>query len=451
MKIVRILALALLLLARTGLAASPPPPQPDHLLLVSIDGLSWQELTSRISQLPTLQRLQAQGVSGPLESVFPSMTWAAHASLLTGQSPEHHGVPGNRFYDRAARHWVECAEGSSSLIRTPTLADAAAKRGWDVAALFWPNTGGSPAIRWNLPEVYGRRDFQQQSSPAALTALKDIGIQPLHLARIGSEESFVMDSTTRDLAVHLVGRYKPRVVLMHLLSVDSASHSYGPGSPPARWALDLVDRLLADVLKAYDQAGLTQRLAIVVVSDHGFLPVSRVVAVPKLAASLPVPGAAKNGLRIMANGHALFVYATDPASQAALPALAKALAKHADFERVIRPPDYAEVGMADPKDDPNFPDLVALARPEVLLWNGKEPARDAPLPMYGMHGHLPSDKNLLGVFLATGPGAAVRKSVNGLRAIDVTPTLMRWLGLALPGMMDGRSREDVLLATPKTR
>ena len=33
-------------------------------------------------------------------TVFPSMTWPSHASLVTGSYPARHGVLGNRVYDR---------------------------------------------------------------------------------------------------------------------------------------------------------------------------------------------------------------------------------------------------------------------------------------------------------------------------------------------------------------
>lgn len=447
----RFFVMAGLLLARPVLGAPVAAVAPDYLLLVSIDGLAWDQLTAQGAHLPTLQRLRGQGASGPLESVFPSMTWAAHASLLTGQLPMHHGVAGNRYFDRAAGKWVECAEKRHSLLHTPTLADAAASKGWQVAALFWPNTGGAPAIHWNLPEVYGRRDFEQHTNPSAQALLREVGVPPLHLPRIGGEESFFMDSLTRDLTVRLVTQHKPRVVLAHLLSVDTAAHGYGPGTPPQKWALELVDRLIADMLAAYEKAGLGQRVAVVLVSDHGFLPVTRGVSVPRLAAGLKVPGPVRNGLRIMANGHALFVYATTAASTAGLPAVAEALRKHADFERIVTEDGFAALGLARPKDDPNFPDLIALARPEVLLWNGREASRAGVLPMYGMHGYLPNHPALQGIFIAAGPGAARGKALLGLRAIDVAPTLARWLGLAMPAAADGQARTDVLEAAKTGR
>lgn len=426
-------------------ARSPAPVTsqgPDHLLLISIDGLSWPTLMAHAGKTPNLQRLLNAGSAGPLESVFPSMTWAAHASILTGCTPRRHGVPGNRYYDRAAQAWVEVAERQQAqIVRTPSLLEAATQRGWSAAALFWPNTGGAKGVEWNVPELYEARHFERQTSPALRQALREIGLRPELLPRLGHDESLFQDSLTRDLVAHLVSKHRPRVVLAHLLAVDTAGHRYGPTSAAMGWALEHVDRMVGDMVAAYAGAGLGGRLLAVVVSDHGFFPVDRAVYVPKLLPTLRLPTRVTRGLRLAANGHALFVYATTPAAREGLVAVAAALRALPDFEQVIGSDRLPELGLGDGAVDPIFPDLVALARPEVLLWNGSHPPRDAPLPMYGMHGHLPAHVDLQGVFIAHGQGVAAGRRLQRMRAIDVAPTLSARLGLELPGC-DGRVRAD---------
>lgn len=463
---------ALFLLAGTALAATPAPAPapphtasvasrapapaklasaagtqgPDHLLLISIDGLSWPTLLAHAAKTPNLQRLLNAGSAGPLESVFPSMTWAAHASILTGCTPRRHGVPGNRYYDRTTQEWVEVAERQQAqIVRTPTLLDAATQRGWSAAALFWPNTGGAKGVEWNVPELYEARHFERQTSPALRQAMREIGIRPELLPRLGHDEALFQDSLSRDLVVHLVGKHRPRAMLAHLLAVDTAGHRYGPTSAAMGWALEHADRLIGDMLAAYTSAGLGGRLLAVVVSDHGFFPVERALYVPKLLPTLRLPRKVANGLRLAANGHALFVYATTPAARDGLASVAAALRALPDFEQVIGSDRLPELGLGDGAVDPIFPNLVALAHPEVLLWNGKHPPRDAPLPMYGMHGHLPGHAALQGVFIAHGAGVAAGRSLQRMRAIDVAPTLAARLGLVLP-VCDGRVRADATSA-----
>src|SRR5262249_8254361 len=73
-----VLVVALVRGPRAAHAADRP------LLLISVDGLSWNNFVKHRSQLPTLDRLATQGVALPLEPSFPTMTWSTHTTLVTG-------------------------------------------------------------------------------------------------------------------------------------------------------------------------------------------------------------------------------------------------------------------------------------------------------------------------------------------------------------------------------
>jgi predicted AlkP superfamily pyrophosphatase or phosphodiesterase len=73
-----------------------------RVILISIDGFAgfyWSDPRLRV---PTLRRLAERGVVAPrMEAVFPSTTWPTHVSLVTGVTPQVHGVVGNSILDRA--------------------------------------------------------------------------------------------------------------------------------------------------------------------------------------------------------------------------------------------------------------------------------------------------------------------------------------------------------------
>ena len=60
--------------------------------------------------------------------------------------------------------------------------------------------------------------------------------------------------------------------MLHIFDNDSASHEYGPDSPEALAALERNDVQVGTLLEAVQAAGLAERTDIVVVSDHGFVP-----------------------------------------------------------------------------------------------------------------------------------------------------------------------------------
>src|SRR5262249_52429754 len=72
------------------------PPISSHVILIAIDGLRSDFVTGAESQrlnIPNIQALRARGSQAVgIESVFPTQTVPAHASMITGSPPSDHGV-----------------------------------------------------------------------------------------------------------------------------------------------------------------------------------------------------------------------------------------------------------------------------------------------------------------------------------------------------------------------
>ena len=86
-----------------------------------------------------------------------------------------------------------------------------------------------------------------------------------------SKTTIVMhDEIWTRAAVHIIEKHKPNLLLIHLLTTDSAQHQYGANSLAGNTALILADRQVQRVLDAIDRAGLRETTTVLVVSDHGF-------------------------------------------------------------------------------------------------------------------------------------------------------------------------------------
>jgi hypothetical protein len=81
---------------RPALASPEPPPRTERrsLLVIGIEGASWDLLTAFASEgaLPTFARLLREGAAGPLESLSPYDRAALWTSAATGKRPAKHGV-----------------------------------------------------------------------------------------------------------------------------------------------------------------------------------------------------------------------------------------------------------------------------------------------------------------------------------------------------------------------
>lgn len=71
----------------------PPVAGADQVVVLLLDGLGWEQLTSRPEIAPTLSAM----TGGPITTVVPSTTATALTSLTTGAPPSAHGVVGYRL------------------------------------------------------------------------------------------------------------------------------------------------------------------------------------------------------------------------------------------------------------------------------------------------------------------------------------------------------------------
>jgi hypothetical protein len=86
---VRRLVLVLVALAIAACASVAPAPGARHLVLISLDALRPEFYLDPAFDMPTLRALAAQGSHArAVESVFPSVTYPSHATIVTGVRPE---------------------------------------------------------------------------------------------------------------------------------------------------------------------------------------------------------------------------------------------------------------------------------------------------------------------------------------------------------------------------
>lgn len=205
--------------------ANRPVQAIERAIVISIDGGRPDVLLR--ADMPNLRKLVNTGTFTFWARTVPvAITLPSHASMLTGVSPERHGV-----------NWNGDVPALESLRpKVPTLFEVAMRYGMSTAM------------------VAGKSKFDA-------------------FARIGHiDRSWVKgakDAEVGDAAVAMLRDYRPEVFFVHFPGCDGAGHKEGWGTPRQVEALADIDAQLGKLLAALDELQLRDKTVIVISADHG--------------------------------------------------------------------------------------------------------------------------------------------------------------------------------------
>jgi predicted AlkP superfamily pyrophosphatase or phosphodiesterase len=207
-----------------------PPP----LLLINAVGL-----TPRL--LPHAPRLRALAEAGwvrPLREVLPAVTCTAQATLLTGQTPERHGIVGNGWLYRdtaEVRFWQQ----SNRLIQSEPVYVTARRRAKErgrefrCAKLFWWfNQGAAVDVSVTPKPCYGadgNKVFDITGTPPGLPETVRARLGPFPFATFwGPMAGLPCTRWIACCAQYILGQARPDLTLVYLPHLDYDPQRLGP-------------------------------------------------------------------------------------------------------------------------------------------------------------------------------------------------------------------------------
>jgi predicted AlkP superfamily pyrophosphatase or phosphodiesterase len=427
-----------------------------RLILISIDGLAHFYWTDPAARMPVLRGLAARGTAaGGMATVFVSTTWPSHVSLVTGVGPRTHGVVSNHILNRVTGQAEDITGDpiydAADLVRAPTFYDRAHAAGLRTAAIDWPATRHATSLDFNLPMFKNQRVFQAHTDAAVWKELGELGY-PVERQGEWAElpKRFMKDAMVADLAIQVMQRHTPDVLLLHFLCADSHQHLYGPRSPEAYWAIAYIDALVGRVLASLGAGGL-DRASVVVVSDHGFLPVSKEIR-PNVRLRrrgllrVGADGALAGGeARFVMNHGAGWVYALGDGDPLRLARdLRGELASLEGVTGVWTPDEYEALGLPTPRENARAGDLLVEAAPGYMLSDEARGDDEHGPPRYrGTHGQRPHHEDNHALFVAAGRAIKPGATLGRIASRDVAPTLTALLDLP-PAPAEGRVLTEIL-------
>ncbi len=248
----------------------------NKVIVLSFDALSAEDW-SVLKQYPNFNKLISNGqYSRKVRSVYPSLTYPAHASILTGRVPRKHGIVSNTKLQpmRVKPDWF----WKHKDIHGKTLLKEAKAKNLSVAAILWPVTAGAP-IAYNMPEIFPNRPWHNQVSISLLSGRKRYQLQMNgrhgHL-RKGQKQPY-LDNFAHACALDTLKTYQPDLLLVHYTDLDTAKHLYGASSNEAKAAVKLMDQRLEDYFRVIKQMGIADNTTFIIFGDHGCRDVHSVI------------------------------------------------------------------------------------------------------------------------------------------------------------------------------
>lgn len=238
-----------------------------RMMVISFDAMGARDLEF-MKGLPNFGRFwEGAAVCEHVNSVYPSITYPAHTSIVTGRMPKNHGIVNNtrRQPERPEPDWY----WQRRFVKGTTLYDEVIKKGGRTAALLWPVTARS-RIRWNIPEVLANRPWQTQVT-ASLT-----NSSPLYLLDMNRKfgklrdgiRQPALDNFSHACVLDTIRRKNPQLFLVHYTDLDTQRHIYGVEHEKCTQAMRRHDERLGEILRALEETGPMEDTTVVVLGDH---------------------------------------------------------------------------------------------------------------------------------------------------------------------------------------
>jgi len=223
-------ALSLLTAACAG-NFGPAEPRPGaiarHVVVISIDGLRADAIEA--AGASNLQRMMREGAySLQARTIMPSRTLPSHTSMMTGVSPEVHGIT-----------WNDEQVDAQGRVRVSTMFDMADSAHLQTAAFF------------------GKAKFRHlihADAPDEVEAPRGLEI--------------VLAPQMTQNVIHYLRFSQPDLLFVHIPDPDIAGHSTGWMNTPYRWAVRRADAAVEQIRRAA-VARFNGDVVLIVTADHG--------------------------------------------------------------------------------------------------------------------------------------------------------------------------------------
>ncbi len=425
----------------------------NKIVVISSDAMVDEDVEI-YKEMPSFKRYFEHGARiRNVSSIYPTVTFPAHATMITGCYPDKTGIFSNMQLipgsDPTPWQW------NSSFLHTTDIFREAKKHGYSTASVLWPVTAFNDAIDYHIA------DYWAQGDEGTLQAFIDSGANEIvaeiikrHMPIISGRERMhpYRDEFGALCAADIIREVQPDILFFHPANIDDARHKAGVFGPHIHDALKDFDHYVSLIGQALEEKGLLEDTDFFIVSDHGQMDIKRNIALNVILREHGLIETGEDG-RIkdwkawcLSNGMSALVFVKDKADEGKVRKILDGLISEGvyGFSRIFTEKesrreyhyggDFSFVLETD--------GYTAFAddyeRPLVKALDNKDYRFGA-----ASHGYLP-EKGAQPILLARGPhirkDAVVRKS----HIVNEAPTYADILGFSIPSA-DGSPIKEILL------
>jgi len=423
------------------------------LIVLSIDALFAEDI-GYMRTLPYFGKVIRDGIyaQGGMRCIYPSLTYPAHATMITGCYPDRHGIFHNEVLDvgNPTPDWKWYRRD----VKAETVLDAAKRAGLKTGCINWPTMAGAENVDYLIPEIWSEDPTADQC--AILKANASEAARPIidkYFFKWHSGDQPRLDYFMVSCAEEIIRRDQPDILFIHLSQLDHTRHPHGLYGFAVEQALTVLNENFGRLMEAADAAGNLSETNFVIVGDHGQIPVQRMFNPNIMFAEQGLIDVDESGRvrswKVWAHSAALScqIILKDP-TDAAVREMVEAI-----LEEMVRTPAYgveaiftkeecaAEYHLTGDFDyvlEGSYTSFAEDCSGSLLI----EPNNENYKYSVASHGHLPH-KGAQPAFIACGPafktGIFSRKHM-----VDEAPTYAAIFGLSLPDAQ-GKPLNEILL------
>jgi predicted AlkP superfamily phosphohydrolase/phosphomutase len=454
-----------------------------RVLVIGLDCATPQLVFERWREhLPTISGLMERGAYGLLQTIVPPITVPAWTSMMTSKNPGRLGFYG--FRNRGDYSYEKLVFANSKYVKEDTVWDILSRHGRPVVVLGVPQTYPPKPVNGCLvtcfltpsteSEYTYPPDLKQEINEAVGGYVLDVENFRTDDKESLLEEIYAMTANRFELARYLM-EHKPWDFFMVVeMGIDRIHHGfwkyfdtehpkYEPGSPYESAIFDYYRYVDDEVGRTLDL--LDDRTAVLIVSDHGAKRMDggicfnewliregylRLKQQPDRVKRLEPGDVDWAHTKAWGEGGyygRLFLNVKGREPSGTIPP--------EDYEKVrdelkrrleaIEDPEGRKIGTRVFKPQEIYPEVKGIA-PDLIVYFGNLDWRSVgSIGLGTVHTFEndtgPDDANHAeyGIFIMYDPGGGPKGKLEGLKLIDCAPTVLRLLGVDIPGDMEGKA------------